>query len=798
MIFISLPQVYDENTIDNYFSKKTPVSEKKDENIRSTDFSLNGILSLKSDFPELDGSGIFIAQKEHTPDLTDIDILNNYLPSYLESTSTTSHATRVAAVMVGRGISSPLNEGVVPNAKVFSVAYNNLSPENDNFYLKNNISVINNSFGTEIEPYYGQNAVDYDAFCYRNPEILFVFSSGNIGFSTATKGKYANLQGFSTITGNYKMSKNTLTVGAINQYKELSPESSRGPAHDGRIKPEVVAFSNNGTSEAAAITTGIVSIAQQVYKKETNTRPSSSLIKAILINTAEDIGTKGVDFQTGFGSLNIRRAVESIRKKEYWESDIMNNSYKEITLNIPKNVEHLKITLTWIDPPSKLNTTNALVNNLDLLLTTNSPIFTAWQPWVLNSSPQKDSLQKIATRKRDNINNIEQITVEKPIAGSYKVIITGQNMSTERQNFSVAYSWDYSDDFVWTYPVSKSKIIANQPNVIRWQSTLLDSKAKLEFSINNGQTWQLISSEINLNTGYYEWNTPNEFYEVILRFIQKGKSYSTKAFTISPIIDVNSNFFCSDSTQLFWNFQPKTNKKINYNIYRLDTKKNSWLKYSTTEKENIIISATKQGDSFAVEPIFPSGLTGLRSSLISSKTSGISCFYRDFTTSIELDKIRLSINLTTNSGIKYLVFQKVTIGGIIDIEVLRTQNNNLAYSIFDSKPDEGVNNYRTKIIFENGKIIYTQLSQVFYSETEQFWVYPTPLHSNDLLNINSNVSEIFIIKIFNVTGILYFEKNIYNGANQLNLSSLPKGNYFYTLSSNDSFRLKKGKISILP
>ena len=254
-----------EETNIEYSEKTKIILEGINGNIESTDFSLNSIALLKDKYPDLDGNGINIAQKEHRPDPDDIDIKSNILTSFLESDKTSIHATQVASIMVSKGLSSPLNEGIAPKSKLFSVNFNNLNPESDEFYIKNNISIINNSFGTEIEPYYGQNAVEYDAICLRNPHLLYVFSSGNIGTQKSLTGKYSNIFGVANMTGNYKMSKNVLTVGGIDQYGELTPESSRGPAYDGRIKPELVAFSINGTSEAAALVSGAVALFQQTF-----------------------------------------------------------------------------------------------------------------------------------------------------------------------------------------------------------------------------------------------------------------------------------------------------------------------------------------------------------------------------------------------------------------------------------------------------------------------------------------------------------------------------------------------------
>jgi hypothetical protein len=66
-------------------------------------------------------------------------------------------------------------------------------------------------------------------------------SAGNVGESFATDGKYANIPGYANLTGNFKMAKNIITVGAIDPKENIPPQSSAGPLYDGRIAPQLTA-----------------------------------------------------------------------------------------------------------------------------------------------------------------------------------------------------------------------------------------------------------------------------------------------------------------------------------------------------------------------------------------------------------------------------------------------------------------------------------------------------------------------------------------------------------------------------
>lgn len=373
---------------------------------RKTNLDVNSITLLKREFPLLKGNSITIAQKENLADITHIDLLNRISISATASSLVTDHATRMATLMVGAGFYNPLNQGVATDSKLVSTDFSKLFPEDPSFYASNSISIVNHSYGSGVENFYGQEAMAYDAFSQKMPNVLNVFSSGNLGYSIDLIGKYKNIPGWANLTGNYKTAKNVLTVGAIDDHYQLLPSSSRGPAFDGRIKPELVAYSDEGTSAAAAIVSGTAALMQEAFKKQTNKNAPSALIKAVLINSADDVGRKGIDFETGFGNVNAFRAVSTIVDKRFIESEVANGDVVELRLNIPTLSKNLKITLVWTDQENIPNSSRSLVNDLDLEVYNDKETF---KPWVLSSFPNVDSLSKLPSRMEDHLNTIEQV-----------------------------------------------------------------------------------------------------------------------------------------------------------------------------------------------------------------------------------------------------------------------------------------------------------------------------------------------------------------------------------------------------
>src|SRR6266496_1617098 len=325
--------------------------------VSNLDLSTNKVNVNFSKFSQYNGNGFTVSVKENRPDTTDIDFHGRYLSTNLSSTIFSTHATIMATIIGGAGNTYYESKGPAWGSTISTSSFAILLPDPDAAYQQYNISVQNHSYGTSIENFYGADAAAYDASVITRPSLVHVFSAGNSGEQTSTSGPYANVAGFANITGSFKMAKNIITVGHIDSFGTVLAPSSRGPAYDGRIKPELVAFAQDGSSGAAAIVSGISLTLQNAYKDLHSTIPSSALIKAILLNTADDVGPKGIDFTSGYGAANAYKAMLAITGGQYFGGSISNGATDVFNLTVPPNIKQLKLTLAWNDPPAAANAT---------------------------------------------------------------------------------------------------------------------------------------------------------------------------------------------------------------------------------------------------------------------------------------------------------------------------------------------------------------------------------------------------------------------------------------------------------
>jgi len=304
--------------------------------------------------------------------------------------------------------------------------------------------------------------------------------------------------------------KNVLTVGACEDVfftdggtflgfgpganAEPADFSGAGPTDDGRLKPDLVAVgttnfpirdafeltatiggretavltapnsaaTNNytllaiGTSFAAPAVTGALGLVLERREELFPGLPASeawhgSTLKAIAINSCDDVDAEGPDYRMGHGIMNAVWAVRSVEA----DHDLGRGSLiKEFSLDSTQTVSWivesdgeslLAATLAWSDPegPALTSITGPdaqdpmLVNNLDLKIEylgadtvtippPSTPVAT-YLPWVLAPDLTNESATvraQAATRGVDNRNNVEKVSVTTPAAGRYRVTVT--------------------------------------------------------------------------------------------------------------------------------------------------------------------------------------------------------------------------------------------------------------------------------------------------------------------------------------------------------------------------------------
>ena len=741
----------------------------------SLDLTLNRINISHTTYPEINGDSIFTSIKEQQFDTADIDYINRIIKTGQGAPGFTTHASVMATILAGGGNSSPYAKGAAPAAFISSSTFGSLFPHSDSIYRKYSISIQNHSYGTVIENFYGNEATAYDASVLINPTLLHVFSSGNSGTSNAASGVYTASPGFSNLTGNFKSAKNIIVTGATDSFGVVASLSSRGPAYDGRVKPELVAFGEDGSSGAAAMTSGAAALVQQAYKKLKGKLPPASLVKAVLVNGADDTGNPHVDYISGYGNLNAWNAVRCIKENRFIEDSIFNAQTKTFNFSVLANAREIKITVSWSDALPSASASKALVNDLDMTL--NLPAASAsWQPWVLDPRPANILLP--AQRKTDTLNNTEQITLDNPVAGNYIIEIKGTNVSSAKQLFSVAWQTDTLNYFAWTFPSKNEPVKAAATNVIRWQSNITGTGV-LDYS-TDGTTWTNISSAVNLTDKYFKWNAPDSFSKAFLRMTPaSGSNVLSDTFILSKATSLSTAFNCTDSFMLYWD-RLKVNQ---YQIYELGAK---YLQPFLVTTDSFIILRKSQHPTlyYAVAPVV-SGKPGLRSFTLKYDAQGVECYFRNFYMQLQTQqKVDFTATLGSVYNVASLTFQKLKGNGYADLQTI-TAPGTLYFSFSDSNLLRGVNYYRLQIKLASGASLYSEIVPIYHYPDLPVIVFPNPVAQNRPINIISQEPGKYYISVIDGAGRVVMNKHLRNLNNPIPGILLPKGIYFIQITKDE-------------
>lgn len=544
-----------------------------------------------------------------------------------------SHGDMTGGILAGAGNLDPRYRGMADGTElnVFDIgAYPQIID-----------AVANNTtLGTTVSSTsYSQGCNEYtsdtqfgDQTINDNGQLEFVFSAGNNQGGNCNYGAGA---GWGTITGGYKQGKNVIAVANLDALEVQDPSSSQGPASDGRIKPDIAANGRDqmstaqdntyqvggGTSAACPGIAGITLQLTQAYKEiNSATDAPTALLKASLLNSAEDIGVIGPDFKYGYGRVNAYRAVKVLEDNTYFNSTIAQGGSNTHSITVPAGVKQLKVLLYWHDVGGDPVASTYLVNDLDMVVT--DPASVGWFPWILDPTPNVVNLTTPAIRGADHLNNIEQFTYDNPASGTYTVNISGFSIPQGPQEYYLVYEFRM-DDVAVTYPGGAEGFVPGEQEILRWDALKGQGGFNLEYSTDNGSTWNNIATGYNQNSLQYTWTVPNtptgEALVKVSTATASGTSFST--FTI---IGVPQNFavdwVCVDSLRLEWD--PVAGAS-SYEVSRLGTTYMDSV--ATTSTNSVILSGTNPNQDywFSVRAVLPNGAKGRRAIAIFRDGTGV-------------------------------------------------------------------------------------------------------------------------------------------------------------------------------
>jgi serine protease AprX len=424
------------------------------------------------------------------------------------------HGTHVAGSVLGDGNSPSMGgkiQGMAPKAKLITQSLldaggglggipNDLHDLFKPPYDANKARIQTNSWGSGPGAY-SPSSNEIDDFIWNNQDCVICFAAGNDGTDANSNGIVDTGSVASEAS-----SKNCITVGAsesnrarfgatygaywppnfpvnplhddriANNPDGMVAFSSRGPTHEGRIKPDVVApgtcilstrsrmlvtpstdygvssdpafFFDGGTSMATPLVAGCVAVIRETLVKNGTPTPSSALVKAILINGAVNLpgqyspseaGTSPT-MSSGWGRVNLAGSIIIPGPNPNGGfgdgGPLKQGQNGTVTINIPQKRgakgrgAHttgtgytLKVTLVWTDPPGA-----KLQNDLDLI--------------VKASNGQVRHGNMGTSKNFDRVNNVEQVVWANIPPGAVTITVNAFHITQFPQPW--AYAWRIS------------------------------------------------------------------------------------------------------------------------------------------------------------------------------------------------------------------------------------------------------------------------------------------------------------------------------------------------------------------
>lgn len=403
------------------------------------------------------------------------------------------HGTHVSGIVAGDGASGETDDlgflyglGVAPEAHLIAQrifdgvggyeappSYEALTRE----ALQAGAVIGSNSWGDDTQGQYNLDAMQFDALVRDGdgqtpgdqPYIL-EFSAGNAGPGERTIGSPA-------------VAKNVIATGASENDRAdlfiytdgpdaMADFSSRGPAEDGRIKPDIVAPGTwisslqssaatdenawlpisdlyqyeGGTSQAGPHASGAAAVFVQYYREtHGNHTPSPALVKAALINSAVDMddasgGTGPIpNNDEGWGRIDLTQLIGSDRSYEFVDQTdtLTQGQVYEHHVFVANGDLPLRISLVYTDVPGTPLTIPALVNDLDLEV-----VGPDGSTYAGNQFLEGESVPQPAGR--DSLNNVEGVYLHEPIAGEYVVRVVAKRVVQDARRETLATDQDFA------------------------------------------------------------------------------------------------------------------------------------------------------------------------------------------------------------------------------------------------------------------------------------------------------------------------------------------------------------------
>lgn len=495
---------------------------------------------------------------------------------------TGTHGDMVGGIIGGAGNLDPLMKGMATGSYIHVRQYVSSMNGTIPLYIDSNVLVFSSSYSNGCNGGYTATTELVDKEIFENYALMQVFSGGN---SNNNDCGYGAGSSWGNVTGGHKIGKNVIAVANLENDDNIRASSSRGPASDGRIKPDISAHGaghmstdpNNtyaaggGTSAAAPGVAGVLTQLHHAYRDLNGTTANSGLLKATMLVTANDLGNEGPDFTFGWGKVNGLKAVRLLEENRYFNGTISQGATNNHTIAIPNNVKRARVMVYWVDKEASTTASQALVNDLDCSVA--DPSGGSHLPWVLDHTPNPSLLALPATRGADHLNNMEEIEIVNPSAGNYILSISGTTIPFGVQDYFVVYEF-IEDAIEVIYPIGGEGFIPNSSERIHWDADGTTGNFLVEYTEDNGVTWNIVQNNVSGNSRFIEWTVPNTLTgQARVRVTRGGNSgESLQNFTIMnrpENLSIDRICYSSNTIEVSWDAVAGA---TSYDVYLLGNK----------------------------------------------------------------------------------------------------------------------------------------------------------------------------------------------------------------------------------
>lgn len=725
-----------------------------------------------------DGAGITVVMGDDGFVGPHIDFTGRLENRATNMASGDTHGDHVLGIIGGYNNFNSLIRGQAPAAKL--ITYDNYADYNayPDIYTIDSARITSHSLGQTCNSGYNSNARTSDELINTYPLINHVHSAGNSGSSSC--GGLTG--GWATITGGFKAGKNSIAVANLLKDDILSSSSSKGPTKDGRLKPDISAVgtsinstqpnntyaSLSGTSMACPAVAGSLAVLAQSYKKINNTEAPAALIKAIAMNTADDLGNQGPDFSFGFGRINMRKAIACIENTRWLSGSVTNGVTAMHAINVPSGISTMKVMVYWNDVEGTAGALTPLVNNINTTIL--DPTMLVHEPWVVNAGSPINSgdASSPAFKGTDAINNVEQIQIDNPTPGLHTLRVNGAAIPFGPQTYYVVIEYITTNSVVVTYPFGGEAMEPNTTQRVRWDADATDSDLfKVEYSLNNGTSWVLIANNIAGNLRFVDWPVPNSISSQARVKVTKNGDANDVSDTTFVILgrptSVTFTEVCNGRSTLSWN---AVIGATGYDVFMLGEKFMEQVT-STTNTNATINNIGNSENWFSVRARMAlRGAAGLRTNAVAhTNNSGLSCppfpvKLTNFSGKINNGKPTLFWNVALEENmIAYEIERSLlpSFENFTTVATIKPKNQgsvSLDYEIIDNERlSEGTYYYRLKMI-EADKATFSRVVPINLTSKIKtgFTVFPNPALNDVFVTSGSDV--LANISIYSMQGQL--------------------------------------------